>query len=156
MLVLVVANTTNTLNPLHGLSLAYNHSLSNGEIYKDITNDGLHQTFSNWIKSGDSSIPTSIMSEIKNRVRFHTTKALISFALLISFVILSTSKWKKLIQYTRDIKLGIRDSKWGIYNTFNFCVGNAAIALSLLMMILVVANIQGAFAPLTAFLVGFF
>ncbi|WP_459848800.1 hypothetical protein [Fusibacter bizertensis] len=61
-----------------------------------------------------------------------------------------------MIKTASDVKLGIRDSKWGIYDKINFGIGNAGIAISLLMMIVVEANIQGAFAPLTAFLVGFF
>ncbi len=152
MLLLVVANTTNTLNPLHGLSLAY----SNSEAQVALNSDTLHQTFSSWVKSSDGAIPATIMVEIKNRVNFHTAKAFKSFALFIIFILVSINRWKKMIINARDIKSGIRDSKWGIHDTVNFIVGNLSIASALLMVIVVEANIQGAFAPLTAFLVGFF
>lgn len=155
MLLLAVANMTNTINPLHGLSLAYNLSQSNGEIYKEVSTDELHLIFSTWIKSGDGNIPQAIMTEIKNRVGFHATRALFSSALLAVFVALSKDRWKKLIQHARDIEIGVSDSKWRVYDTFNFCVANMAIAVSLLMMLVTMANIQGAIAPLTAFLVGF-
>lgn len=156
MLLLVIANITNTLNPLHGLSLAYNNTSTNEALKNALNTDDLHQTFGNWVKSSDSSIPTSIMAEINNRVNFHTMKAFKSFALLILFLVLCRNSWKKMIKTASDVKLGIRDSKWGIYDKINFGIGNAGIAASLLMMIVVEANIQGAFAPLTAFLVGFF
>lgn len=152
MLLLVVANITNTLNPLHGLSLAY----SNSEVDVALNSDTLHQTFSNWVKSSDGAIPATIMAEIKNRVNFHTAKAFKSFAILIIFVLVSRNRWKKMISNARDVKLGIRDSKWGIQDRVNFIIGNLSILISLLMVIVVEANIQGAFAPLTAFLVGFF
>lgn len=156
LLLLAVANTTNTLNPLHGLSLAYNLSQSNGEIYKEVNTDELHLIFSNWIKSGDASIPHAIMTEIRNRVVFHATRALLSSALLIGFVALGISKWKKLIQRSKGIELGVRDLKGRMYNTLEFCIANISIAGTLLMMLVVMANIQGVLAPLTAFLVGFF
>lgn len=152
MLLLVVANTTNTLNPLHGLSLAY----TNSEVEEALNSGTLHQTFSNWVKSSDGAIPAPIMAEIKNRVNFHTAKAFKSFALLIILVSLSINRWRKMIKNAREVKLGIRDSKWGILDMVNFSIGNIFIASSLLMVIIVEANIQGAFAPLTAFLVGFF
>lgn len=152
MLLLVIANTTNTLNPLHGLSLAYNNSATE----EALNNDTLHQTFSEWLKSSDGAIPASIMAEINNRVNFHTAKAFKSFALLILFVLLSRNRWKKMIGNARDIKLGIRAPKLGIQDMVNFSIGNLSVAISILMMIVVEANIQGAFAPLTAFLVGFF
>lgn len=163
MLLLVVANTTNTINPLHGLSLAYNSTLTEEETNKEIINnlntnlesDDLHRTFSNWIKSSEGAIPAPILVEINNRVNFHTAKAFKSFALLIFFVCLSRNRWQKMIKNAKDIKLGFKDHKWGIVDFINFGVGNLAIAISLLLMIIVEANIQGAFAPLTAFLVGF-
>lgn len=156
LLLLAVANTTNTLNPLHGLSLAYNLSSSNGEIYKEVNTDELHLIFSSWIKSGDASFPHAIMIEIGKRVEFHATRALLSSALLIGFVAMGISKWKKLIQSSKNINKGTRDLKGRMYYTLEFYVANIAIAGSLLMMLVAMANIQGLLAPLTAFLVGFF
>ena len=171
MLLLVVANTTNTINPLRGLSLAYNNTLAGESLNKnsvnnldtnfnnepkiDVKKDDLYQTFSNWIKSSDGTIPAPIMIEINKRVNFHTSKAFKSLALLILFVSLSINRWRKMIKKVREIKLGVNDSKWGLYDKINFGIGNAGIGISLLLMLVVQANTQGAFAPLTAFLVGF-
>ena len=151
MLLLVVANTTNTLDPQKGLSLTYNQSSLN--IATD--SDELHQTFNKWIESSHSSIPPTISSEIENRVNFHTNKALKSLALLIVFIVLSLKTWKKILNRSRTINASLRIMNWNLSDKVSLAIGNASIAFSLLLLIMVVANIQGAFAPLTAFLVGF-
>lgn len=148
MVLLVVANTSNTLDPQNGLSLTYEQSSPN-------ETDDLHLMFNNWIESSNSSIPQPINSEIENRVNFHTNKALKSFALLIVFMVLSLKTWKKILNRSKTINASLRIINWNLSDKINFAIGNTSIALSLLLLIMVVANIQGAFAPLTAFLVGF-
>jgi hypothetical protein len=151
MLLLVVANTSNTLNPQNGLSLTYDQSSPN--IAAD--SGELHQTFNNWIESSDSSIPEAIMSEIIKRVTFHTAKAFKCLALLIILMLFTIKTWKKIINRSRTINASLRIMNWNLSDKVSFAIGNASIALSLLLLIMVIANIQGAFAPLTAFLVGF-
>jgi hypothetical protein len=151
MLLLVVANTSNTLDPQTGLSLTYEQTSPDVSAYSD----ELNLTFNNWIESSDSSIPPTIYSEIENRVNFHTNKALKSFALLIVFMVLSLKIWKKVLNRSKTINSSLRIINWNLCDKINFAIGNASIALSLLLLIMVIANIQGAFAPLTAFLVGF-
>lgn len=148
MVLLVAANTSNTLDPQNGLSLTYEQSSPNEA-------DDLHLMFNNWIESSNSSIPQPINSEIENRVNFHTNKALKSFALLIVFMVLSLKTWKKILNRSKTINASLRIINWNLSDKINFAIGNTSIALSLLLLIMVVANIQGAFAPLTAFLVGF-
>ena len=57
--------------------------------------------------------------------------------------------------WTTLIKTKVNDIKWRFKEKTYFVFGNVTVVISLLMMVIVVANIQGAFAPLTAFLVGF-
>lgn len=151
MVLLVVANTSNTLDPQTGLSLTYEQTSPDVSAYSE----EMHLTFNHWIESSDSSIPQPINSEIENRVNFHTNKALKSFALLIVFMVLSLKTWKKILIRSKTINAPLRIMNWNLSDKINFAIGNTSIALSLLLLIMVIANIQGAFAPLTAFLVGF-
>lgn len=146
MILLVVANASNALNALKGFSMGVNPSLSKVEIHTD----ELHHIFSEWIKLGDANIPPIIKQQINECARFHTIKAIYSGILFIIFVTLSIIIWTILIK-----KAKVNDSKWTFKEKTYFVFGNVTVVISLLMMVIVVANIQGAFAPLTAFLVGF-
>lgn len=148
MLLLVVANTSNTLDPQNGLSLTYEKTSPDKA-------DDLHLTFDNWIESSDTSIPSTIKSEIENRVNFHTNKAFKSFALLILFILFSIKTWKNIIKRSKTINASLRFIHWNLRDKVSLAIGNVSLALTLLLLIMVIANIQGAFAPLTAFLVGF-
>ncbi|NOV04789.1 hypothetical protein [Paenibacillus planticolens] len=148
MTLIVVANATNTFNPLHGFSLFVDSFvISDGVTYKD----ELRYAFNEWIKSGHANIPTIIQQKIHERIEFHTTKAMVCGVLLIIFVALGISLWNALIKRTTEM-----DSKWRYTEKAYFVFGTATVGLSLLLMVMVVANIQGAFTPLTAFLVGLF
>lgn len=151
MLLLVVANTTNTLDPQNGLSLTYEQTRP--DVSAD--SDALHQTFNRWIESSDSNIPPSIVSEINRRVTFHTSKAYKCLALLTLLMLLSIKTWKKIINRSKTINASLRFIHWNLRDKVSLAIGNVSLALTLLLLIMVVANIQGAFAPLTAFLVGF-
>lgn len=162
MLLLVIANTSNTINPLKGLKLAYLNTqdisidTENSHVsYSDSMQLTLQQAFSGWIQAGDGVIPTPILNEMEKRVEFHSNKAFKSFILMCAFIGIAINRWKVLLKNAKSIQSGIRPAQWGVVDKFNFIVGNSSIGLALLSMIIVVANIQGAFAPLTAFLVGF-
>ncbi|KPV59645.1 hypothetical protein QJ48_10005 [Paenibacillus sp. A3] len=146
MILVVVANATNTFNPLHGFSLLVgSFEISNGETYKG----ELRYAFIEWIKSGNENIPSILKQQINERIEFHTTKAIVCGVLFIIFVALSRFLWNALIKRTKEI-----DSKWRYKENAYFIFGIATVVLSLLLMVIVVANMQGAFAPLAAFLGG--
>ena len=146
MILLVVANASNALNPLQGFSMAVGPSISKGEIHTD----ELHHTFSKSVKSGNRNIPPVIEKQINECARFHTTKAINSGILFIIFVTLSIILWATLIKRAK-----VNASKWRFKEKAYFVFGNATVIISLLTMLIVLANMQGAYAPLTAFLVGF-
>lgn len=163
MLLLVIANTSNTFNPLNGLKLAYLNTQepsivteSDPETYGDSVQLTLQQAFSGWIQAGDGVIPTPILNEMEKRVNFHSRKAVISLVFMCVFTFIAINRWKAMLKNAKSVESGLRPTKWGAVDKLNFGVGNSAIALALLSMIVVVANLQGAFAPLTAFFSGFF
>jgi len=146
MTLISVANASNVLNPLHGFSLF----VGQYSTAKVANMDKLHQTFNQWINSGNENIPFIIQEQINKCAKFHTTKAIVCGILLIIFVALSITLWATLIKRTK-----VNDSKWSFKEKAYFVFGIVTGVLSLLMMVIVVANMQGAFAPLAAFLVGF-
>jgi cytochrome bd-type quinol oxidase subunit 2 len=110
--------------------------------------DQLRHTFSEWIKSGNEKIPPILEKQINKYESFHTPKAIYCGILLIIFVVLSIILWTTLIKRSRE-----KDLKWRLKEIAYFIFGIATVSFSLLMMVVVVANLQGAFAPLTSFLV---
>ncbi|WP_435164207.1 hypothetical protein [Paenibacillus glycanilyticus] len=146
MALIVVANATNTFYPLHGFSLFIDSfAISDGGSYKD----EWRYAFIEWIRSGNESIPAMIQQKINARIEFHAAKAFVCGALLIIFVALGLFLWNSLIKRSKAM-----GSKWRYIEKTYFISGIATVALSLLLMVMVVANTQGAIAPLTAFLVG--
>lgn len=109
--------------------------------------DEIRHTFSEWIKSGNENIPPVLERHVHAIAKFHTIKAIDSGILYIIFLILSTILWLTLIKRSK-----VTDAKWGFTDSAYFVFGIATVFLSLLMMVVVVANIQGAFAPLASFL----
>ncbi|MCK9862865.1 hypothetical protein [Paenibacillus sp. ATY16] len=120
-------------------------AISDGGSYKD----EWRYAFIEWIRSGNESIPAMIQQKINARIEFHAAKAFVCGALLIIFVALGLFLWNSLIKRSKAM-----GSKWRYIEKTYFISGIATVALSLLLMVMVVANTQGAIAPLTAFLVG--
>ncbi|ACT02767.1 hypothetical protein Pjdr2_4139 [Paenibacillus sp. JDR-2] len=146
MALIVVANATNTFYPLHGFSLFIDSfAISDGESYKN----EWRLAFMEWIRSGNENIPAMIQQKINARIEFHATKAIVCGVLFIIFVALGLFLWNSLIKRTKAL-----GAKWRYIEKTYFLSGIATVALSLLLMVMVVANTQGAIAPLTAFLVG--
>ncbi|GHO99001.1 hypothetical protein KSF_090490 [Reticulibacter mediterranei] len=136
---IVAANATNVLNPQHGFSLLID---SLGTPKAGTQMDTRYQAFNTWVQSGSTSIPSLIQRKVHERIAFHTTRAIVCGVLLLVFVALSTGVWRTLIKQSR-----VREAKWGLKERALLVSGAVTIALSLLLMVIVVANIQGAFAP---------
>ncbi|MFC4778806.1 hypothetical protein ACFO9Q_18580 [Paenibacillus sp. GCM10023252] len=111
-------------------------------------NDQRH-SFSEWVKSGSENIPPDIREGIHGRFEFHSTKAIVCGVLLLLFVMLSKRIWTALIKKSR-----VAPIKWTFKERAYLVCGVATVALSLLMMIIVAANMQGAIAPLSTYLLG--
>lgn len=138
---IVAANATNVLNPQHGFSLLVD---SLGTPRAGTQMDRLYQTFTTWVQSGSSTIPSLIQSKVHERMAFHTTRVIFCGVLLVIFVALSTRIWSTLLKMSR-----VRESQWGLKEGALLVLGSATIVLSLLLLVIVVANMQGAIAPLT-------
>jgi Na+/melibiose symporter-like transporter len=141
MALIVAANASNVLKPLHGFSLLID---SLGTPTAGTQMDKLHQAFNTWVQSGSTNMPPLIQREIQERMVFHSTRVIVCGVLLVVCVALSTRIWSTLIKKSR-----VRESKWGLKERALLVTGTATIIFSLLLMVMVVANMQGAFAPIT-------
>jgi cytochrome bd-type quinol oxidase subunit 2 len=137
----VAANATNVLDPQQGFSLLVD---SLGVPKAGTQMDKLYQVFNTWIQSGSTNIPPVIQRKVDERIAFHTTKAIVCGILLVVFVVLSMGIWSALIKRSR-----VREAKWRLRERALLVSGVATVTFSLLSMVIVVANMQGAFAPIT-------
>jgi hypothetical protein len=138
MAFIVVVNATTAFDPLHGFLILID------ELTPSSQGAQLHRAYSDWIHSGSSNIPDFIEQHLRRRVIFHTTKAIVCGIMLIIFTTFSIRIWSTLIKGRNA-----SDIKWRLREKVLFVAGIATITLSLLMMIIVVANLQGAVAPIT-------
>lgn len=142
LLALIVAvNVTTVLNPLPGFSSLVD---SLGTPKAGTQMDKLYQAFNTWLQSGSTHIPSLIQSKIDERLAWQRPKAIVSGVLLVVFGALSTRIWSTLIKKSR-----VHESKWGLKERALVVFGAATITFSLLLVVIVVANMQGAIAPIT-------
>jgi hypothetical protein len=138
---IVAVNATNVLDPQHGFSLLVD---ALGTPKAGTQTDKRYQAFNTWVQSGSTNIPSIVQTKIHERTAFHTTKAMVCGILLVVFVVLSTRIWSTLVKRSR-----VREAKWRLKESALLVSGVATVTLSLLLMVMVVANMQGAFAPIT-------
>lgn len=138
---IVAANATNALDPRHGFSLLVD---SLGTPKAGTQMDTIYQAFNTWVQSGSITIPPVVQTKIQERIALHTTSAIVYGILLVVFVVLDAPIWRTLIKRSR-----VREARWRLQERALLASGVAAVALSLLLMVMVVVNLQGAIAPIT-------
>ncbi len=137
----VAADATNVADPRLGFSLLVD---SLGTPKAGTPMDHLYQAFNTWLQSGSATIPPLVQNKIDERMAFHMIRALVGGILLVAFVVFSTWIWRTLIKRSR-----IREMKWRLRESALLVSGVATVLLSLYLMAFVVANLQGALAPIT-------
>jgi hypothetical protein len=141
---LVAINASTVLDSRQGFSLIV-RSLETPKI--GTRKAERYQAFKTWIQSDSNNMPSLIQSKILKRVAFHTTKAIVCSLLLVVFVALSTRLWGTLIKQSRELQ-----RQWRLKQTAILICGTATVSLCLLMLVIVLANTQAAFAPVTLIL----
>lgn len=137
---IVAVNAITVLNPLPGFSSLVD---SLGTPKAGTQMDKRYQAFNTWLQSGSTHIPSLIQSKIDERLAWQRPKAMVSSVLLVVFGALSTYLWRTLLK-----KSQVRESTWGLKERTLLVSGAATITFSLLLVVIVVANMQGAIAPL--------
>lgn len=137
---IVAVNATTVLNPLPGFSSIV---ASLGTPKPGTQMDKLYQTVNTWLQSGSTHIPSLIQSKIDERLAWQRPKAIVSGMLLVVFGALSIYLWRTLLKKAR-----VREPMGRLRERALLVSGTVTIIFSLLLIVLVVANMQGAIAPL--------
>lgn len=138
---IVAVNATTVANPQSGFSSLVD---SLGTPKAGTQMDTLYQAFNVWLQSGRTHMPSLIQSMVDERLAWQGPKAIVSGVLLVVCVALSTGLWRTLLKKSRGHEL-----TWGLKERALLVSGVVTITFSLLLIVFVVANMQGAVAPLT-------
>ncbi|GIM91931.1 hypothetical protein [Paractinoplanes toevensis] len=92
-----------------------------------------------WIRAGSAQISPQLQLAIDDRLAWQRPKAVICAVLLVAFVTLTGYLWRTLI----------RRSTTGRPVRLMLCAGVLSAVASLLLMLMVIGNTEGALAPLT-------
>jgi hypothetical protein len=141
MALIVVANTSTVLNPQQGFSGVVGML---GTSPADEQKVQLHQSFNIWLQSGSTHIPALIHSKIIDRLAWQLPKAIICSALLILFIMVSVYIWGTLIKQSK-----VHEMTWKLKEKMLLFSGVASVAGCFLLMLMVIGNMQGVFAPLS-------
>jgi hypothetical protein len=131
---IVAVNATNALDPVHGFSLLVGSAVT--------PSNSVNHAFYEWIRSGNAHIPAILQTQVNERIKFQTRNVIIFGALLGESVALSVLAWRALIGMSRRI-----DSQNWLKEKTLWLAGSATVAASLFAMVVVLANMQGALAP---------
>ena len=141
MVLIVAANASSALNPRQGFAGSISML---GNPKPGTQTYELQQSVNFWLQSSDASIPTALQNKVDERLAWQRPKAIICTVLLAIFLALSAYIWRILIRKSR-----VRESKWRLKDNALFIVGITAITACLLLMLMVIGNTQGSFAPIS-------
>lgn len=136
---IVVANLSTAADPMPGFLMASAHPTPNSLDIDDAVID--------WVQSGSSTVPSVVDSKVDDRVAWQLPKAVICGLLLIAFIALAVRLGRSIVRRARADDALVRPRR---------LLGGqlAATWTALLMMVMFVANLQGALAPLTITVLG--
>jgi uncharacterized protein with PQ loop repeat len=140
LILLIAANAPHAFSPasvLHGFSL----------LAAPPEDSAVGQSLLGWIKSNTVRPPPLIVQKIHGRLSWQAPKAITCGVLLILFVALSVRIWISLIQW-RKLK-GATEPNRRLAEKPLLMTGTIVVVLSLLMLIMSIANAQASLAPLT-------
>jgi hypothetical protein len=141
MALIMVANASTVLNPRQGFSGLVDIL---GTSQAGTPKAELYQSFDTWLQSGSTHIPSLIQSKINDRLVWQRPKAIICSVLLAIFVVVSIRIWGTLIRQSK-----VRETKRKLKEKALLFSGFVAVAVCLLLMLMVIGNTQGAFAPIS-------
>jgi cytochrome bd-type quinol oxidase subunit 2 len=141
MALIVVVNASTVLNPQQGfLGVVDMLGTSQAGTHKA----ELYQSFNTWLQSGSVHVPSLVQSKINDRLAWQRPKAIICSALLAIFFVVSIRIWGILIRQSK-----VRETKRKLKEKTLLFSGVGAVIICLLLMLMVIGNTQGAFAPMS-------
>jgi hypothetical protein len=138
---LVFVNVATALDPAPGFFMANTATTPNSQAVDTALND--------WITSGNTAMPAVLEKHINKRVGWQRPKAIISGILFALFAVLSVRISKALVRSSDASK-----SRWSARRVGLLAGKLTAVPLSLLTMVMFIANTAGATAPRAISLLG--
>jgi prolipoprotein diacylglyceryltransferase len=139
--VIVIANLSNALDPRRGFSGLVP---ALGTPAPGTEQQRVQQATNAWLRSGSAEVPPLLQDKIDERLSWQRPKAIVCSLLLIVFVVLCIRIWSRLIA---------RASRRGTQRTLKdraaTASGGIAVACTLALGVMAVANTQAAIAPMT-------
>ncbi|MGB8703166.1 MAG: hypothetical protein WCD18_27420 [Thermosynechococcaceae cyanobacterium] len=140
MLLIVAVNLGTVLNPQEGFA----------QVIQDLgipqagTQKAAHyQAINTWVQSGNAHMPPVLQNEVRDRLSWQRPKAIVCSILLVVFAIFTARLWRKLINSRASESMRRLKAKALI------TMGVIAVPVTLLLMIMALANTQSSFAPIT-------
>jgi hypothetical protein len=137
----LVANVATTLRPIPGFTALADATTTP-------PNSPAGRALIDWIRSDSPAIPAVLEQKVQDRLAWQAPKAVVCSLLLLLFAAVSAWLWTMLIRRRRA------DPKWRPTEVIALLGAWATAALTLLMVVMAVANTQGALAPVTISLLG--
>ena len=138
--VIVLANLSNVLDPRHGLSEAIPVL---GTPRPGTEKAQVQHATNVWLHSGSSKVPPRLQDKIDDRLSWQRPKAIISSLLLVAFVVICIRIWSRLIARAHE-----RGTRRTLKDRAATAAGSVAVACTLVLMVVAVANTQAVIAPL--------
>jgi hypothetical protein len=132
--VVIVANVSNAQQPREGLAGSF-PMISAPQAGS--TTDELHQAFGTWLRSGRTEMPQPVRVAIDERLAWQRPKAIICGVLFVLSFAFTVRSWA-----TR-----IRRSRLAVAPRGGIAVGLVSVGVTVLLMLMVIGNTAGSFAP---------
>lgn len=141
MLLIVAANLSNVVNPQAGFAQSIPDL---GAPQAGTQKAALYQAVSTWAQSGSVQMPSLLQNGVRDRLSWQQPKAIVSSILLVVFAVFTARVWQKLLQNARA-----RVTMWSLRDKVRITMGVIAVPITLLLMLMALANTQASFAPIT-------
>ncbi len=102
-----------------------------------------YQAINTWVQSGSAHMSPVLQNEMRDRLSWQRPKAIVCSILLVVFAIFTTRLWRKLINSRAS------ESRWRLKEKVLIIMGVITVPVTLLLMIMALANTQASFAPIT-------
>lgn len=136
---ITAANLSTAVDPLPGFLMASAHPTPNSL--------AVDSAVIEWVKSGSGSMPAIVDSKLDDRVAWQLPKAIVCGLLLIAFTLVAVRLGRSIVHRSRS-------GEPLVHGHGRLAGQLAATCAALLMMVMFVANLQNALAPLTITVLG--
>ncbi len=140
MLLIVAINLSTVVHPQEGFA---QFIADLGTPQAGTQKAALHHAVAAWAQSNNASMPIQLQDQVEHRLSWQCPKAIVSSALLIAFVVLTTRIWRRLIQ------VRTREGVWTLSAAALLTIGILNVPVTIVLMVMALANTQASLAPIT-------